>query len=150
MNKTQLINALMDLDPNLTKANLLKQTKANLQTVLNDLQSETGDATDDEPTGYQGSMLALKKAKEHYVVVAKANGSKSINNGDAIATLLLNLTLDEVAFLADEVKEVAIGTHKAKYSHLNNGQIRMNCGNVVRGAIKRGTKTVEEITELAR
>jgi hypothetical protein len=54
---------------------------------------------------------------------------------DAVSELLAGKTPDEVLKIATE----KLGFDcKAKYGHLNNGQIRMQCGNQLRQLMKRG------------
>jgi hypothetical protein len=79
----------------------------------------------------------LKKYRGGYKKVQRARGV-SLNNGDPIAKLLEPINPEEMP----RVAEVALGLEEGelleKYGHLNNGQIRMNCGNRIRNAVKRG------------
>lgn len=87
---------------------------------------------------------ALRKAREHYEKTKRPDGTRSADNGDAIAKELRDLEPWEVADLADKVLGVPKGTHFAKYQHLNNGQIRMNSGNRIRQAWKLANEEGDE------
>ena len=87
---------------------------------------------------------ALRRAREHYEKTKRPDGTRSADNGDAIAKELRDYEPQEVAELADKVLKVPKGTHFAKYQHLNNGQIRMNSGNRIRIEWKRANEEGDE------
>ena len=87
---------------------------------------------------------ALRKAREHYEKTKRPDGTRSADNGDAIAKELRDYEPQEVAELADKVLKAPKGTHFAKYQHLNNGQIRMNSGNRIRAEWKRANEEGDE------
>ena len=80
----------------------------------------------------------LQKYRGGYKVCITASGTKSLNNGDAVAQFLEAKDWLEVCNLADEVLGEEPGFHAAKYERLNPGQRRMNAGNRIRAAVKRG------------
>lgn len=80
----------------------------------------------------------LQKYRGRYQVCVTSNGTKSLNNGDPIAQLLEGKSWEEVCKLADEVLGEEPGHHATKYANLNPGQRRMNSGNRIRAAWKRG------------
>lgn len=87
----------------------------------------------------EGSMANLKAAKAANRYTKTKIGKKvAIDNDDGLAQLLRGLEVDRVAFLADRVFDEEIGFHLAKYSHLNNGQVRMCSGNRIRNQVKKG------------
>lgn len=59
-----------------------------------------------------------------------------LDNGDEVAKALRGMDLDDVIKAAADVLDVVPAELRAKYSHLNNGQIRMNLGNRIRKAVK--------------
>jgi len=111
-------------------------------------------AEDDEseqPKEYSSRMAkALAEARGGYTKAKASSGKSSLHNGDELATLLAGCEPDEVAYLADLVCEAPMGTHQAKYGHLNQGQIRMNSGNKIRGRIKRGEILPSTVIEVAK
>jgi len=54
------------------------------------------------------------------------NGTPTKHNGDYVAKKLLRKTVEEIHCFI-------MGRTGKCYSHLNNGHIRMCCGNVIRG-----------------
>jgi hypothetical protein len=85
----------------------------------------------------------LKKAREErYVVSVSASGNKSYYNGDDVAVLLEGKSAKEVCELADEFVPMEGQTHMQRYAGLNEGATRMNAGNKLRGAVKRGELVV--------
>jgi hypothetical protein len=80
----------------------------------------------------------LRKAKENYEVSVSASGNKSYSTGDDVAHFLEGKSADEVCALADEFTPLEKGTHAARYEGLNEGARRMNSGNKLRAAVKRG------------
>lgn len=84
---------------------------------------------------------------EKYTKARSASGSITHHNGDAVASALEGLTVDEVASLA--VKATGDEELLTRYSHLNIGQQRMNLGNRIRGAIARRNKENEKAVQIA-
>lgn len=99
---------------------------------------------EEQPSGKESMAQHLRKYRQRYQTVKSYSGSASANNGDPVAKLLQGMTPKQVMEAADELLGEAKGTHEARYSHLNLGQQRMNAGNRIRGAIKRGELVVDE------
>jgi hypothetical protein len=77
----------------------------------------------------------------HYVSGAglTPSGRKSFDIADRVADLLRGKTTDEVIATTTEAITAITGECpdlRAKYSTLNPGQVRMNCGNRLRAAYK--------------
>ena len=85
---------------------------------------------------------ALRKARVRYQKTRRPAGAASADCADLIAKELRDYEPLEVAAIADRCFDLPKGTHAAKYAHLNNGQIRMNCGNKIRAAWKKGDDEV--------
>ena len=102
-----------------------------------DLQ-DADEADEDEDLS---SPLArqIRKYRGGYTPGTNASGSKTLHCGDVLAQLLLSLEPLQVAWVADALLEQPTGWHEARYSALNPGQVRMNCGNKLRAAYKKGT-----------
>ena len=94
----------------------------------------------DVPTGIkptQSQQLAAYRSRYHATVTA--SGNSSLNNGDPVALELAGKSAIEVMALADTHCPIKGGqTHAAKYERLNEGSKRMNAGNKLRAAFKRG------------
>lgn len=87
----------------------------------------------------------LSKYRAKYEPSISANGRKSLNTGDLFARLVSGASAPEVCALADAIMATEKGHHAARYSKLNIGQQRMNSGNRVRAAIKRGDAAFETV-----
>lgn len=88
-----------------------------------------------EPTKVAKEPI-VKINREKYVVSRTASGSKSLSNGDEIATLLEGISIDALHDIAD--KAFADNDYRTRYAKLNKGMQRMNLGNRLRGwATKR-------------
>lgn len=103
-------------------------------------EDEEGDVEEalDEAEEHASKMAeALRKARQRYVKTTRPNGAATAHNGDVIAKELREYEPEDVCKLADRIFALPIGTHLAKYEHLNNGQKRMNAGNRIRGAWRK-------------
>ena len=151
MNKTELSNAIIELDNSQELETLMKLTKAQLESALDALEleaAEDGDEEEEELTAGQKMARTLAKARVRYVKSKTASGKATMNNGDQIALALQPFDHVQVAMTADLILGEEIGHHMNRYGHLNNGQIRMNSGNRIRGAVKRGDIEIEGAMEL--
>ena len=75
--------------------------------------------------------------KYEYEVCLSASGKKSKDNADEVAIMLRGKTLDEVYGIAESLLTISAEELKARYTHLNAGQQRMNVGNRLRAHIKK-------------
>ncbi|MCK5609672.1 hypothetical protein KAR91_47805 [Candidatus Pacearchaeota archaeon] len=98
---------------------------------------------DDEEGGKMSKTLS--KYAEGYEPSLCASGRKSLNTGDKIAHLLAGLEPLAVIQAAESVLGLEDGELLERYEHLNNGQQRMNAGNLIRSAFKRGEVTVTAV-----
>lgn len=126
--------------------NLIKAIVAVAQhNIDNDMAFVVPAGSGDEPKGMQGTLL---KYREDYVPTISYKGTLSLDNGDEVAEVLRGLSPDEVCAIADTIYGVLPGSHWERWQHLNPGQRRMNAGNRIRGAVRRGEKTTDEIRKL--
>lgn len=109
------------------------------------LTHEDGDDEAEKAEAARRMASTLNKYKPRYAESIAASGAKSQNNGDDLAAFLSALTPEAVCQLAEKVLGLESGFLVQKYSGLNPGQQRMNSGNRIRAAIKRGDLTTEEV-----
>ena len=95
-------------------------------------------------TNEDGTKLEFKKIDE-YVAGVSGSGKRTKNNGDAIATTLNGMTLEEVTQLASRMKieHRDYGAEREDGTILNVGMQRMNIGNIIRGAVNKLEKAEE-------
>lgn len=114
--------------------------KAELETLLLEHTIDT----DDDNVRTMSRTLSAHKPRYRVEGV----GGR-LNNGDDLAAFLLALDPFETARLATRVLDLDtplwVGDGTGKYDHLNNGQIRMNSGNRIRAALKRGDILPEDV-----
>lgn len=93
---------------------------------------------------HNGNKMAgvLANYRAGYVPSIAASGKKSLSNGDAVAKALEGINAAEVLVMAETLLQMEPGTLRAQYSRLNPGQQRMNAGNRLRAALKKGTIAV--------
>jgi hypothetical protein len=104
--------------------------------------NDEGDTEEDEDA-LSGMSSQLAKYRGGYVMTISCSGGKSLSNGDDLAQHLEGKPLDYVLSMADQWTPIKDGTpHATKYAKLNPGQRRMNAGNKLRAAIKKGAIVV--------
>lgn len=72
--------------------------------------------------------------RDNYNKTVTPSGVRSLNNGDEVASLLNDLSSDELFKVS---KEFLGEDFKARYKSLNQGMQRMNLGNRIRAAVHR-------------
>lgn len=96
-------------------------------------------------TTEQCKMAAtLNNYRHNYEPHLTAAGKKSLSNGDAIAKALATATPAEVVALAEQLLQLPAGSLWTRYENLNAGQQRMNAGNRIRAAYKKGLIVVDD------
>jgi len=103
----------------------------------------------DEQPAKRSMAGTLNAYRGNYEPSLSACGRKSLNCGDDLAGLLAGLEPEQVIKLAELALDLEVGTLQAKYEALNPGQKRMNAGNRIRAAIKRGDLDVATIKTAA-
>lgn len=101
------------------------------------------DADEDEDASTPGRRMArtLKAYAVGYLPAKNASGTSTKINGDALAIAWLSLDVAQFCTYAAGL----LGMSPLAYSHLNPGQQRMNMGNKLRGAIRKGTLSLETV-----
>ena len=97
---------------------------------------------DNKPRTMSATLLQYR-AK--YQPTVAYSGRASLNNGDAVAEFLAGKTPDEVLKAAEKILGLDDGELQERYANLNPGQQRMNGGNRIRAALKRGDITTDEL-----
>ncbi len=97
--------------------------------------------------GKRDMSSTLNKYRETYEDTAAYSGRLSKHNGDDVAKLLAGATPEAVMAAAEVLLSLEEGELVAKYAKLNPGQRRMNAGNRIRAAIKRGDTEVEQLAK---
>ena len=123
----------------LTKAH----TKAQLTTLRDVLLA--AEPEEGELTQAQAMSRKLRKARQRYQTTTAYSGNASADNADQVATALRGLEPKQVVAAAERILGLTEGELWAKYESLNPGQQRMNAGNRIRGAIKRGDVVADEV-----
>jgi len=135
-NKTNLIASVTAIDP--------EHNTDGMKIVDLELWLALHEKTEDEPEvkSMSSTMLKYRKAYEPSL---SASGRKSLNSGDEIAHLLSGLEPRAVISAAERLLDLKTDELWDKYANLNLGQQRMNAGNRIRGAVKRGDATVKDV-----
>ena len=125
-------------------------TKAEIEAALTEVEARLEAEAEKREEIAKAMTSTLNRYKPKYTKVTKPGRKrKTQNNGDAIAMAMLPMEHEEVAIFATEVlgleEPLWAGDGSGKYDHLNNGQVRMNSGNRIRQAIKRGDITEEAV-----
>lgn len=89
----------------------------------------------------------LKKYRSQYEPHGNRESGVSLDNGDDVATFLRAFAPDRVVKIASALLDEDFNK---RYGHLNAGQRRMNAGNRIRNAIKRGDTTMKDLKKAAR
>lgn len=135
-----LREAILALNPESTGLDKLK--KPELVAVWEQLSAA---ADEEQLTAAQAMSRKLREARQRYVTTTSASGNASADNDDIVAQSLRAMEPRQVVAAAERILGLAEGELWAKYEKLNPGQQRMNAGNRIRGAIKRGDVVVEEV-----
>ena len=98
-----------------------------------------------DETEVESMSATMLKYRKKYEPSLSASGRKSLNSGDEIAHLLSGMEPRAVISAAERLLGLEVNTLWDKYASLNVGQQRMNAGNRIRGAVKRGEATVKDV-----
>jgi hypothetical protein len=89
----------------------------------------------------------LSRYRPGYKVSITPNGRKSRFNGDDVAVALEGVEPAQIIAAAEKLLGFKKCDLRKKYAGMNNGQQRMNAGNRIRAAVKRGDVTVDEVAK---
>lgn len=108
-----------------------------------DEESEEDEGEEEEDEAKMSGTL--KKYRPTYIRTTSYNGNHSLDNGDDVAEQMRGMSPQEACALADKVFGEPEFFHWEKWQRLNPGSRRMNAGNRIRAAYKRGDFTLEEL-----
>lgn len=97
----------------------------------------------------RGMSATLLKYRASYVDTVSSSNRPSLHNGDVVAKFLAGQDPAIVMAAAERILGLDAGFLIAKYASLNPGQQRMNAGNRIRAALKRGDITAAELKLVA-
>lgn len=104
--------------------------------TMDELRAPEAAPAAERTIGTSNLANTIRGRRQNYVVALHPNGKKTQNAGDAVAQLLLNVTLDDL-------KAFSAARFEGKtYDHLNAGHARMCIGNLIRGALSNGDESV--------
>lgn len=103
---------------------------------------------EDEEETPRGMASTLSKYRAGYADAVSSNGRKSKKCGDEVSNLLEARTPRDVLIAAEILLGLEENELVARYAKLNPGQQRMNGGNRIRAAIKRGDVTIDDLTKV--
>lgn len=122
----------------------LKARLADLELVDGSELDEIESELEDEELKASRMAEQLKKYRERYTICVAKSGKKSLNNGDPVARALEYMDWEEVMGVCCRLLVLDYYELETKYAHLNLGARRMNCGNRIRAAYRKGDATVVE------
>lgn len=97
----------------------------------------------------RGMSDTLKRYRANYVDTVSSSNRPSLHNGDPVAKFLAGQDPAIVMAAAERILGLEQGFLQGKYASLNPGQQRMNAGNRIRAALKRGDITAAELKLVA-
>lgn len=115
-------------------------TAATEQELDEAFEQEIANAADDlEDPFHNTRSIVPESYRRRYHKTRSAAGTTSLHNGDPVAQMLAGKPLDLCYdILAGYIDDVTLETKIAKWGHLNPGQQRMQIGNAIRAALKKG------------
>lgn len=112
------------------------QTRKKEDTKKEDTKKEA--PKDEEQAPKRTMAETLQRYRGSYVACTSPTGRSSLRKNDQIAKLLEGQPPEAVVAIAERALGLEAGELWAKYEKLNPGQQRMNAGNRIRAAVKRG------------
>ncbi len=109
------------------------------------------DKTEDNGDEQEPKTMAktLVKYRTGYLPTVAYSGRVSLNKGDEVSTILAGRKPEDVLAITEMLLGLEDGELVARYAKLNPGQKRMNGGNRIRAAIKRGDVTIADLKAAA-
>lgn len=111
--------------------------------------ADQAEASLDAMTEPKTLSTTMRKYRSGYEPTVAYSGRVSLNKGDEVATILAGKSPADVLTMAEALLGLEAGELVARYAKLNPGQQRMNGGNRIRAAIKRGDATIADLKKVA-
>lgn len=92
-----------------------------------------------------GTLRKYREMPDHYKPTVAYSGRQSLSIGDTVAEFLDGMSPAEVLKAAERILGLEDDELTTKYAHLNPGQQRMNGGNRIRAALKRGDIKADDL-----
>ena len=96
--------------------------------------------------GTRTMAQTLLRYRAGYQDTVSSSNRPSLHNGDPVAKFLEGRDPSLVMAAAERILGLEAGFLTTKYASLNPGQQRMNSGNRIRAALKRGDITASQLT----
>ena len=123
----------------------LKEEIETLEEMQDEVDRQDAEDESDDEEVKETMSSHLEKYRKEYVDSISSSGKKSKISGDEISLAMVGLTPEEVMASAEAILGLKPDELLNRYLHLNPGQKRMNAGNGIRAALKRGDITMDEI-----
>ena len=147
-----LSHGIMVLRGGGTSPALTNHRENNMTNQAAAVKQDAPEATEVKPTRKMADVL--RAARVSYKTTKAYSGKQSLNNGDEFAKALAGKTPAQTMAAAEAVHKTFdpdnVPDLKAKYGKLNAGQQRMNSGNRIRAAVKRGDITIAAAIKLIK
>ena len=108
-----------------------------------EVQAEYDNRDEDKESKLMRSELAETMSQYRH-------GYEDDRCGDKVSNILKSINPEDVLHVTERLVNLAPGTLDVRYSSLNNGQRRMNAGNLIRGAISRGEIIEDDIIQAVK
>ena len=102
-------------------------------------------AAPDAPKAPNAISTHIRAYRTKYEPTSGVANRGSLDNGDAIAKSLRTMTPTRVMAIAERLLDLPAGELATRYEARNEGMRRMNAGNLIRNALKRGDVTASAI-----
>lgn len=141
MNKSALIAAVMAQDEAAAQGFTDMGRKATKALIITWLEAQ----------GARGMAATLRKYRGNYTDCVAYSGRLSLSNGDEVAQFLEGMSPEAVLTAAERILGLDTGELTVRYvtgrdkGPLNPGQCRMNGGNLIRAAFKRGDISAKDL-----
>lgn len=120
----------------ISAANVAKARVAYDRTLINVLVAQNRE---------EGVTRLYPNHGKYEKAVSKSPDARTVyDNGDEVATMLRNVSLEELWMVAQKhLSKEVVKQKQAQYEGKNIGMIRMNIGNLIRGSIARKRREAE-------
>jgi len=119
------------------------QDFATREIIIKKARAKDLELAEDAPKMNMSGKMA--QYRPTYVPATSYSGRKSLNNGDTVAQFLEGMAPTDVLRIAEDLLGLKTGELAERYINMGAGHQRMNAGNLIRFAIKRGDLTAKDL-----